>query len=218
MIIFRIFGVFDFSDRQFHIRDPEIIQRIAIKDFNYFQDHRVFIDESIDEVMSKVLIMLSGEEWKQMRATLSPAFTGSKMRQMFELISECTDEIVEHFSKMAKNGEKLNVELTDLFSRYANDIIATCAFGIKVNSFAEPNNEFYINGKKLIDFSGISKGLKFFLTLLFPKIAQALKIKVFEQSIMNSFKDMILTTMTMRQENNIHRPDMVLLQYFFLCV
>lgn len=66
---FRIFGVFDFSVRQFHIRDPEMIKQVTIKDFDYFQDHRVFIDESMDEVMSKALIMMCGEDWRAMRAT-----------------------------------------------------------------------------------------------------------------------------------------------------
>lgn len=36
---------------------------------------------------------LHGEEWRQMRATLSPAFTGSKMRLMLDLVSDCADDI-----------------------------------------------------------------------------------------------------------------------------
>lgn len=58
-----------------------------------------------------------------MRSTLSPAFTGSKMRQMFELVSECADDVVEHFAKQSSEG-KINVEMKDFFSRYANDVIA----------------------------------------------------------------------------------------------
>lgn len=208
-MFFSIFGVFDFSVRQFHIRDPEMIKKIAIKDFDYFPDHRLILDEKVDAVMSKALLAMNGEEWRQMRATLSPAFTGSKMRQMFELISECADEIVGHFSQQTKDGEKLNVELVDLFSRYGSDVIGTCAFGIKVNSFADPDNEFYLNGKSIIDFSGFSKAFKFFMILLLPKLASAFKMAVFDQSIMNSFKNMILDTMEVRKKNNIYRPDMI---------
>lgn len=65
------------------------------------------------------------------------------MRQMFELVAECADEMVNHFLKRAENGEQINVEMKDFFSRYANDVIATCAFGIKINSFAEPENHFF---------------------------------------------------------------------------
>lgn len=163
----------------------------------------------MDELMSKALIVMSGEEWRQMRATLSPAFTGSKMRQMFELISECADEMVEHLSKTAKSGEKLNVDLVDFYSRYSNDVIATCAFGIKVNSIADPENIFYLNGKKLLDFSGIMRGLKFLIILFIPTIARTFHLKIFDQSVMQSFKNIILDTMEMRQKMNIYRPDMI---------
>lgn len=34
-----------------------------------------------------------------MRATLSPAFTGSKMRQMFHLVTECVDQLLTFLDK-----------------------------------------------------------------------------------------------------------------------
>lgn len=73
-----------------------------------------------------------------MRATLSPAFTGSKMRLMFELVADCADDVVKHFLKKIENGEKIEVEMKDFFTRYTNDNIASCAFGLKINSFADP--------------------------------------------------------------------------------
>lgn len=92
-----------------------------------------------------------------MRATLSPAFTGSKMRQMFELVAECADDVVKHFLQKAENGEKINVEMKDFFTRYTNDVIATCAFGLKINSFADPDNDFYRSGKILMNFTGFKQ-------------------------------------------------------------
>lgn len=163
--------------------------------------------------MGNTLVSMRGEKWRQMRSTLSPAFTGSKMRQMYELISECADEVVAYFSKKAKSGEKINIEMKDFFSRYANDIIATCSFGIKVNSFAEPENEFFMNGKKILSVGGLWKILiqlaKFLFQLLLPRVARAFNIKTVDVSITESFKHMILDTMTTRQQNNIHRPDMI---------
>lgn len=205
----RIYGGFDFQKRAYIVRDPEVYKRIAIKDFDHFQDHRSFFDGSIDEVSSKVLIALHGDEWRQMRATLSPTFTGSKMRQMFGLVSECADEIVEHFIKKAESGEKLDVEMKDFFSRYTNDVIATCAFGIKVNSFVDPDNEFYVNGKKVMQPPSFIRMLQFFVIMWTPKIAKLLKFKGLDESVTMSFKRSILETMKMREENNIHRPDMI---------
>ncbi|XP_031640704.1 probable cytochrome P450 9f2 [Contarinia nasturtii] len=204
-----IYGVLDSTIRQYAVRDPEVYKKIAIKDFDHFEDHRAIFNENMDELFGNSLISMHGEKWRQMRATLSPAFTGSKMRQMFELVSECADEIVKYFQKKSANGEKINIEMKDFFSRYTNDVIATCAFGIKVNSYADPNNDFYANGKKILNFGGFFKTLKFFAIIIFPKITRGLKLKFFDPLVSNFFKNMILDTMKMRQNNKIHRPDMI---------
>ncbi|XP_031624487.1 uncharacterized protein LOC116341517 [Contarinia nasturtii] len=204
-----VYGVFDFSIRQYIFRDPEAYKRIAIKDFEFFEDHRVLIDEKTDALFGNSLIALHGEKWRQMRATLSPAFTGSKMRLMFALVSECADEIMKHFLKQTENGEKINIEMKDFFSRYTNDVIASCAFGVKVNSFTQPDNEFFLNGKKLMNFTSFTTSVKFIITLVIPKLAKLLKIRLIDATLSNDFKYMILDTMTMRENNNIHRPDMI---------
>lgn len=164
----------------------------------------------MDELFGNSLISMQGEKWRQMRATLSPAFTGSKMRQMFELISECADEIVKHFHEKSKQGEKINIEMKDFFAKYTNDVIATCAFGVKVNSFENPNNEFYMEGKKLTNFNGgFLQAIKFFVLILLPKLANLFRIKFFDDSVTKFFKKMILDTMATRQNQNIHRPDVI---------
>ena len=37
--------------------------------------------------------------------------------------------------------------MKDAFSRYTNDVIASCAFGTKIDSLREPDNEFYLCAK-----------------------------------------------------------------------
>jgi len=44
-------------------------------------DHRVLITEDIDPLFGKNLVSLTGDKWKDMRATLSPAFTGEQYCQ-----------------------------------------------------------------------------------------------------------------------------------------
>jgi len=47
------------------------------------------------------------------------------------------------------------VEMRDLFTRYANDVIATAAFGIVCDSLNNPKNEFYEMGKDVTNFGGV---------------------------------------------------------------
>jgi cytochrome P450 family 9 len=91
------------------------------------------------------------------------------MRNMFILMDECAKQLVDHFTEQHKNV--IEVELKDVFTRYANDTIATAAFGIKCDSFKDQNNEFLLKGYELFDFTGLNK-FKFFLYGNFPKIAK----------------------------------------------
>lgn len=141
----RFFGIFDFTRPVLIIRDPDIIKQITIKDFEHFLDHRPFIAQIQNEpLFGKSLIMLNGQRWRDMRSTLSPAFTGSKMRQMFQLVVECAEKDTEILLKEAKASlEPISTEMKDLFTRFTSDVIATSAFGIKVHFFLRDNWTYF---------------------------------------------------------------------------
>lgn len=126
-----------------------------------------------------------------------------------DLVAECTDDVVNHFLKQAENGEKINIEMKDFSSRYTTDVIATCAFGLKVNSFAQPENEFYLNGKSLLNFKGLKQMLTILLMYVLPAIARALNISLSVGPIAKFFHDKILDTIKIRKEKNNFRPDMI---------
>lgn len=51
-----------------------------MKEFDHFENRSTFVDEAADKLLGNSLIMLKGQKWKNMRATLSPAFTGNTFR------------------------------------------------------------------------------------------------------------------------------------------
>lgn len=117
-------------------------------------DHTSQIDPDVDPIMARNLIGLSGETWKDMRATLSPAFTGSKMKGMFTFIDECSLEFVKYFSKEASTQKKVvEIEMKDTASRFANDVIASVAFGIKCDSLKDRDNQFFKMGQSITNTS-----------------------------------------------------------------
>lgn len=89
-----IFGMFDFRAPTYYVRDPAVIKQLGVKDFDHFEDHRSFAQTDTDVMWGNSLFQMKGEKW---RATLSPAFTGSKMRQMFDLVTDSAVDVVEHF-------------------------------------------------------------------------------------------------------------------------
>ncbi|XP_059607669.1 probable cytochrome P450 9f2 [Phlebotomus argentipes] len=205
----RVCGTFEFRSPLLVIRDPELIKCLMIKEFDHFVNRRnIFVDEN-DPAICKSLFLLRGNDWRDMRATLSPAFTGSKMRLMFELISECSNQMVAFVNKETKEKGIQTYEMKDFCSRMSNDIIATCAFGIQVNSLKEQKNEFYLNGKNLTNLAQLSRIAKLVFMMSFPKICNALKVRAFPQRLISYFRSAILDAMQYREKNNVIRPDMI---------
>lgn len=143
------------------IRDPELIKQITIKDFDHFMDHRGVIPDEGEPIFKKNLISLKGQKWKEMRSNLSPAFTSSKMKYFFTQISKNAQQFTNYF--VNKDEVLVSVDLRDTFRRFTNDVIASMAFGIECDSLKDPNNEVYLMGKELSDFTSFSKIIKFFL-------------------------------------------------------
>nr|WNH29019.1 cytochrome P450 9J34 [Culex pipiens pallens] len=209
----KVFGMMDMTRPIFVIRDPELIKQVGVKDFDHFMDHQpVFGNPEYDHpnlLVGKSLFTLAGQRWKTMRATLSPAFTGSKMRQMFELIVECSERMVNYYREEAKSKGPQEYEMKDVFSRFANDVVATCAFGLAVDSVKDKDNEFYVNGKKMMNFGRFSVILRMIGYQLFPALMGRLGIDMIDEEQNSYFSSLILSAVKDRNEKGIVRPDMI---------
>lgn len=203
----KVIGIYELMNPITMIRDPELIKQIGVKDFDHFVNHRTPLEDSADRLFTKNLFSMKGDKWRDMRSTLSPAFTGSKMRSMFELVVNCAEDM-KSFLVEQSDKEKVVVEMKDLFTRFANDVIATSAFGIQVNSLKDPQNEFYTMGHKVTDFSGL-QSLKFFGFTNAPKLMRALGISLFNEKVQNFFRRSVMGNIAYREEHNIYRPDMI---------
>lgn len=157
--------MFEYTSPVYVVRNPDLIKKIGIKDFDHFTNHRINFDPDVEPVFGKIMFFTKDQRWKDMRSSISPAFTGSKIRKMFHLIDQCAKQSCDHLQKTI--GQEY--ELRDLFGRIGNDVIATCSFGININSLDDPNNEFYEIAKDAANFSGF-KGFKSILTNSYPKI------------------------------------------------
>ncbi|XP_044258700.1 cytochrome P450 9e2-like [Tribolium madens] len=202
----RFVGIFQFNTPILLVRDPELIKLITIKNFENFVDHFGFSNEKVDLLWSKNLFASKGERWRDLRQTLSPVFTSSKMRAMFVLMDECVKQLIEYFKD--QNQNVVDVELKDIFSRYTTDVIATTAFGIKVDSLRNRNNEFMVSGREFTNFTGFRR-LVFFIYGSYPKLAKLLNIKMIPDRLGNFFKTIIKETITLREEKEIIRPDLI---------
>ncbi|XP_012537312.1 cytochrome P450 9e2 [Monomorium pharaonis] len=201
-------GTVDSSSPSVIVRDPELIKDIMVKDFEHFTDHRSFIDESVDPLFGKNTFALRGDRWRQMRNTLSPTFTASKMKFMFDLVSKCSQNFVTYLVDHPKFCHM--IDMKDVFRRYANDVIATTAFGISVNSMKDRDNEFYIKGVEASKFaSGLPAVIKMIFLKSYPRVAKLIGLTLFSSDMSKFFKSVVEETIRARKQHNFIRPDMI---------
>ena len=145
-------GIHIFMRRSILIRDLDLVKTVLVKRFDHFADRKTFVDEATDPLFGQNLNFLNGDRWRQVRNTLSPAFTASKMRTMYVLMEQCAQKFTDGLLEMYEGREE-GVDMKDVVSRYTNDVIASCAFGIEVDSLRVPDNEFYMKAKGSASFS-----------------------------------------------------------------
>lgn len=151
------------------VRDPELIKRITVKDFDHFVNHKSLLNEEAAPLLAKGITALQGQSWREMRSILSPSFTGSKMRTMLSLLSENCEQLVDYFEK--GTSEVVETDMKDAFTRFTNDAIASVAFGLKCDSLKERENEFYMMGKALMS-PGIITLLKAVAIMVLPAVSK----------------------------------------------
>lgn len=203
-------GFFDFRTPTYMARDAGLINQIGIEQFDHFIDRDSFLDIETGAMYGKSLVFMCGNEWRAMRSTLTPAFTSIKLRNMFEFSAEAAHEFTQSLvMESLQHGGQVCSEIIRLFGCYSADITASYAFGLKIRSFENPTNEFFVNGSAASDFSGVITGLRIIPLALFPKLMRAVDFEIVPQHIRTFFRSAILNTMTERTEKQIVRSDLV---------
>ncbi|KAL3273896.1 hypothetical protein HHI36_015320 [Cryptolaemus montrouzieri] len=190
------------------IRDPELIHQIGIKYSDHFVNRRMLQIRDENPLWKKNLNNLKGQEWKDKRAILTPTFTGSKIRKMFVILNLGAKNIVDYLKK--NPGELVEVEVKDMFTRYASDMIASVFFGIQSDSLTDPEDEFFMKGRKITQFSGM-KYLKYKASLTNALLAKMVNYSIFDEEVSSYFMKIMKDLIEYRDKNNIDRPDMITL-------
>ncbi|XP_072256053.1 thromboxane-A synthase [Pyxicephalus adspersus] len=147
------------------LSDPEAIKQVLQKDFASFTN-RIKLNLAT-KPMSDSLLCLRDETWKRVRSVLTPSFSASRMKEMCPLINQGCDLLISNLEKYADSGESFNVQRC--YACYTMDIVASVAFGTKVDSQKDPDHPLVQNSKKFLELFTPFKPV-ILLTLAFPFI------------------------------------------------
>ncbi|CAG9859947.1 unnamed protein product [Phyllotreta striolata] len=202
----RFYGSYQIFKPCLVVTDLDLIKQITVKDFDHFTDHFTFFDQKTDPILGQNLFELKGERWKDMRSTLSPAFTSSKMKGMYPFIQETARKFTDHFYQLPE--DIIEMDMKTAFSKFTNDIIATCAFGIECDTLKNESNDFFALGSQIANPASGTR-LKLLLKLMFPRFYEVFNMSLFPLNITNFFQNLVKTNIEYREKNNVIRPDMI---------
>ncbi|XP_076273990.1 cytochrome P450 6a2-like [Rhynchophorus ferrugineus] len=180
--------------------DPGLIKDIMIRDFAYFQGHGTYHEPR--DILTMNLFSLEGENWRHLRAKLTPTFTSGKMKMMFETLVEKTGGLEKVVGMYADSGKSCAIK--DILGRFTTDIIGSCAFGIECNSLEDPETEFRVFGKKVFRFNA----LNFVNILVFPAwFLGSIGFKFNGHDVTDFFTKVVCDTISHREKNEVARND-----------
>ncbi|XP_023219937.1 cytochrome P450 3A11-like, partial [Centruroides sculpturatus] len=174
------------------IAEPELLKDILLKDFYVFSNQRKL--KFGDPILDKRLYVQNGKKWRNLRNIMRPAFTSCKLKSISKLIEECTETLVDNLIEEAKR--KKEVDINQSLSAFTIDVIARCAFGLKIDSKKDPNNRFVKAANELMEpipWRNVIKNC-------FPEIAKFFQLSYFEPSLILYFKSVIIDEINKRNK------------------
>ncbi|KAL7043618.1 hypothetical protein ACKWTF_001596 [Chironomus riparius] len=205
----RILGFYMFFKPALLIRDPVLIKSVLATDFANFHDRGIYVDANRDP-MSANLFSLEGEEWKNLRTRLTPAFTSGKLKGMFENIKGIGNNLINFME--SKANEQAIIEIRDISIRYVTDCLAMIAFGQEgISSIDNPEHEFLVNAKRYNEDKNLLDMVRRISIFICPGLLKILKIKGLPPFMEKFCLDMVTKTIQYRETNNVVRKD--LMQY-----
>ncbi|XP_037039476.1 probable cytochrome P450 6g2 [Bradysia coprophila] len=125
------------------VRDPDLIKRILITDFQHFPNHHTGADPVHDPIGGQNLFQIKTPHWRELRVKLSPTFSSGKMKQMFYMVENVGNILGETVDELVK-GCTPDVEMRSLFARFTIDSISIVAFGTESGCLKNPQtSEFF---------------------------------------------------------------------------
>ncbi|XP_077269211.1 putative cytochrome P450 6a14 isoform X1 [Temnothorax americanus] len=188
------------------VKHPDLIKDILIKDFSIFSE-RGFVSHDRSDPLSQNLFELDSKRWRPLRAKLTPVFTSRKLKEMFVLISECSDHFVQYVEKLVKKNEP--IECVEMTAKYTTDVIGSCVFGIEMNAMSNEDSEFRRIGRSVFHpsfWDRVRISIKEYLPWLFDVLYGYI---LPQSEVTRFFMRIVLETMDYREKNNIVRNDFI---------
>ncbi|KAL7022687.1 hypothetical protein ACKWTF_012346 [Chironomus riparius] len=197
------FGIYHMLRPTLVLTDPELIKEILVKSFDNFHSHGIKINEKVDPLNGN-LFFKSGQEWKDLRAKLSPTFTSGRMKMMFPLVSTLADDMIEYLKVIIEKTD--THEMKEIYSSFTTEVIASVAFGLDTKCHGNPNNDFRRMARSIFEPTAL-ENIKNLIIISSEKISNMFNLAFNRQETTDFFLRIVRENLEYREKNNVKRND-----------
>ncbi|XP_053698353.1 probable cytochrome P450 28a5 [Sabethes cyaneus] len=197
-------GVFMNRSPRIFILSAELAKDILSKNFKNFHDNEFSetASKETDPILGRHPFMLEGEEWKEKRAEITPAFTTARLKPLFSNVETMAVRMTEYIKKHA--GSALDAK--ELAAKFTTDVVSSCIFAADAQSFSSEKPEIREMGRRIMEHSFFSFVLLLFVGI-FPKIANMLNIGIVSKSVEKFFTNLMSKAVQHRARSDVKPAD-----------
>jgi cytochrome P450 len=186
------------------ILDPLMAKDILVKNFKNFRENEFskMMDGKNDPLFSRNPFLARGEEWKERRNEISPAFSTNRMKALYPLI----EDVCSRFSKFISDNIDEPLETRDLSLKFTIEAVSNCVFGIEAKSFQRSDSQLLQTAKRLTKPSGWAI-VKVLLTSLAPPLKKILKVQFIDDDVNMFFMNLFNQAFDYRTNSKSTRDD-----------
>ncbi|XP_041460870.1 cytochrome P450 3A24-like [Lytechinus variegatus] len=195
-----VYGIYDCHRASLCVSDPDLLKELLIKSFSSFTNR--WIIPLTGKALKKALFNVFDDQWRQIRNVVTPTFSAAKMKHMFPLVNDCASTLLKNIEKHQKKSG--DIDCNELLGAFAMDNIASCAFGLKVESQENRNDPFVANAKYTFANNFFSSQLVL-LSTLFPWVVPILEyfnITVIKSQTTEFYADIVKKAIATRNESD----------------
>lgn len=199
-------GILQMRSPRLVVFEPELIKDVLIRNFKSFHDNEFgdLIEKDADPLLARNPFLLKGEEWKEKRGEITPAFTTSRLKALYPLIEDVQGRMIKYIEQQIKKREPL--EARELCAKFTTDVVSNAIFGIDAQSFIKENAEIRERGRQLMATNAWFM-VKMFLVAAIPFLKKVFSVRFVSIDNEKFFIDLMKQALKYRKENNVQRED-----------
>ncbi|KXJ25668.1 cytochrome P450 3A24 [Exaiptasia diaphana] len=169
------------------ISDLGMVKELMVKEFQSFHDRPSAV--KLPKPLNSMMTSVTGQTWHRIRTTLSPTFSGHKMKVMVPLLNKSCDVLVKKLQDAEKSDQSVNVY--KFLQGLTIEAILSSFFGLESNAQTDENDVGYVAAKNAMQRSPFLRRILIFVSLSLPGGKYILTLPIFDRMIMGNFLKLV---------------------------